>query len=83
MPINYDWKVVQLVQSASKQMAETLDRVLGATASVDESQRAVFRKLDTRLHLCTGQLQKHLLSAPAGNSAEIATKNEKIAALEA
>ena len=47
---NYDWKVVQLIQSAAKQLFDHLDRTL-ALSPTTSILRAAFRKLDTRMHL--------------------------------
>jgi len=66
----YDWKIINLVQLAGKQMSETIERVLiscgDSSAELNET-RKVFKKLDTRLHLCTGQLYKHLTEQMRSN----------------
>ena len=68
MPPNYDWKVIQLIQSAIKQMAESLDSLLlTSTTSEDLNARTAFRKLETRLYLCTSQLYKLMVDKPEVN----------------
>lgn len=55
MKPNYDWRILELVQTAVKLMSENLDRtLLPSTSSVDQNARTAFSKLDTRLNLCTG-----------------------------
>ena len=72
-------------------MGDTIERLMcaqggsGGDAEGTNATRQVFKQLDTRLHLCTAQLQKHLQRAAnkANESAELVRKNEKILSLEA
>ena len=47
-------------------MGDTIERLMceqggsGGDAEGTNATRQVFKQLDTRLHLCTAQLQKHL-----------------------
>ena len=45
-------------------MADTIDRVLLTSKTTeDQNARTAFRKLDTRVHLCTTQVQKLLIES--------------------
>lgn len=72
MKQNYDWRILSFVQSATKLMSEGLDRsLIASTNSTDKNARTAFAKLDTRLHLCMGQLQNILVGKSTGGAAKL------------
>ena len=54
LPSAYDWQAITLLQSATRLMADKLEKVLECDSSeAGELSRTAFRKLDTRMHLCS------------------------------
>ena len=55
MPSDYDWKVVTLIQRASKQLVDDLEKLMAAKCApwYQKTFGEAYRLLDTRLHLAT------------------------------
>ena len=54
LPSNYDWKAITLMQSATRILVDKLEKVLECDDSESgEASKAAFKKLDTRMHLCS------------------------------